>query len=246
MTNPSSRSNEGGASTTQGVLWESVLRRSLESGDAERLAAAIGLAESGGAGTEAVALARGRLQRLVEVALEAALVTEDIPAIVAALDRAEEYCVAPSEKLHDARRHYKRIVRGLKSQHDDDVSTAATSETATSAGCSRSYSSSYCGDLPLRPDEGAHLSLDVVSSSNSPASTTEVRSPGGSDPELGASRRWRQPHSGGFAPALPQSCGPAPTVVGRAACSAHSASVGMHTRGPPPRELQRREECSLQ
>jgi len=63
---------EGGRSATQGLLWESVLRRSLKSGDPERVIAAIGLAEEGGACTEVLAFARIELRRLHQASLESA------------------------------------------------------------------------------------------------------------------------------------------------------------------------------
>eukprot|EP00929_Paragymnodinium_shiwhaense_P108785 TRINITY_DN75119_c0_g1_i1.p1 TRINITY_DN75119_c0_g1~~TRINITY_DN75119_c0_g1_i1.p1 ORF type:complete len:330 (+),score=72.12 TRINITY_DN75119_c0_g1_i1:130-1119(+) len=62
-----------GMSSSRGLLWESVLRKSLRSEDPERLVAAIGLAESGGAGDEVLHEAREKLLDLLAATLAAKL-----------------------------------------------------------------------------------------------------------------------------------------------------------------------------
>merc|ERR1719482_1328752 len=58
---------------SRGSLWDSVLQKSLETGDVDRISAAIGLAEDGGASSEMLDKARGEFKRIAEVALREAL-----------------------------------------------------------------------------------------------------------------------------------------------------------------------------
>jgi len=78
-------------------IWESVLQRSLESGDSDRIAAALQLAEQGGADGQVLATARRRLRSLEEDAL-AVLLQKDVDAtvLVAAIERAEDAGVRSS------------------------------------------------------------------------------------------------------------------------------------------------------
>lgn len=61
------------SAASRGDVWESVIRRSLQSGNPERLAAAIDLAEDGGASEEVLTDARRELARLADVGLAAAV-----------------------------------------------------------------------------------------------------------------------------------------------------------------------------
>jgi len=61
------------SAASRGDVWESVIRRSLQSGNPERLAAAIDLAEDGGASEEVLTDARRELARLADAGLAAAV-----------------------------------------------------------------------------------------------------------------------------------------------------------------------------
>lgn len=98
----------------RGALWETVLTRSLQSGDAERVAAAIDLAEAGGAGLDFLASARRQLAQLADLSLAQAVAasaeTGDDGAnkvLRAALERADE-AGASASVLYEAQQEMRR------------------------------------------------------------------------------------------------------------------------------------------
>jgi len=97
-----------GPSATRSLLWESVLRRSLLSGDADRLEAAISLAETGGASREVLTDARKKLCSIVLASLTRARQASDAAALLAAIDRADELRLEGAE-VGEARQELRRL-----------------------------------------------------------------------------------------------------------------------------------------
>lgn len=89
-------------------MWESVLRRSLQSGDQDRLEAAISLAESGGAGEEVLAAAREKLRSIATASLARAREGSDPSTLSAAIDRADELR-ADADELQESRKELRRL-----------------------------------------------------------------------------------------------------------------------------------------
>mmetsp|Transcript_1070 Transcript_1070/g.2595 ORF Transcript_1070/g.2595 Transcript_1070/m.2595 type:complete len:252 (+) Transcript_1070:65-820(+) len=97
-----------GPPLARSTLWESVLKRSLQSGDFERVEAAISLAENGGACPEVLVGARRELCRLAEVALVAATQGGDSAALTTAVERADD-AGASVDLLHEAQQELQRF-----------------------------------------------------------------------------------------------------------------------------------------
>jgi len=94
-------------STTTG-LWESVLRRSMQSGDVQRIQAALDLARSGGVCSHALSEAREELHRLAKAELCDAAQKCDLDRLAAAIDSADEVGL-PTAKLHEARSELREL-----------------------------------------------------------------------------------------------------------------------------------------
>mmetsp|Transcript_3641 Transcript_3641/g.11682 ORF Transcript_3641/g.11682 Transcript_3641/m.11682 type:complete len:272 (-) Transcript_3641:47-862(-) len=99
-----------GPPAARSLLWESVLKRSLLSGDVDRLEAAISLAERGGANKDVLDDARRQLCILATASLAHARQGGDATVLSAAIDRAEELRGEASE-LREARQELRRLAR---------------------------------------------------------------------------------------------------------------------------------------
>jgi len=94
-------------STTAG-LWDSVLRRSMHSGDIQRIQAAIDLAQSRGGGAQVLREGREELHRLANAALCDAAQKRDLERFAAAINTADEVGL-PTAKLHEAKGELREL-----------------------------------------------------------------------------------------------------------------------------------------
>lgn len=124
------------APSTKGLLWESVLRKSIRGGDPERVVAAIGLAESGGAGHEVLNEARGQLLELLEAELGAKLGKIDEALAAAKHGSFAEDANVPFHE--EDRLKYEASLR----QHESDISSAVehVEEAVAAARCQSLFS----------------------------------------------------------------------------------------------------------
>mmetsp|Transcript_72400 Transcript_72400/g.132537 ORF Transcript_72400/g.132537 Transcript_72400/m.132537 type:complete len:328 (-) Transcript_72400:70-1053(-) len=144
-------SSTSGPPASRGSLWEAVLERSLRSGDVDRITAAMGLAQDGGASSDMLTRARAERRRLAEEQLVSAMhsrsdgqpsgaectlgETCDSAALAEAIKRAVE-AGATAELLHEAQMDLQKLSRGklaaalAAARATAAAAAAADSETA--------------------------------------------------------------------------------------------------------------------
>lgn len=144
-----SESSPSGPPASRGSLWEAVLERSLRSGDVDRITAAMGLAQDGGASSDMLTRARAERRRLAEEQLATAMhgrsdgqpggaksssgEASDSVALAEAIERAVE-AGATTELLHEAQLDLQKLSKGrLTAALAAARATAAAAATADSA-----------------------------------------------------------------------------------------------------------------
>eukprot|EP00931_Biecheleriopsis_adriatica_P066677 TRINITY_DN40975_c0_g1_i1.p1 TRINITY_DN40975_c0_g1~~TRINITY_DN40975_c0_g1_i1.p1 ORF type:complete len:288 (+),score=87.84 TRINITY_DN40975_c0_g1_i1:60-923(+) len=118
--------------------WESVLQRSLESGDADRIFAAITLAERGGASAKVLSEVRRKLRNLEEAALEDAVQGREQPvtaaSLVTAIEHAEDVGLVKASSLEKAQAVLQQVALADLQKALAEARVAASLAAAASSG----------------------------------------------------------------------------------------------------------------
>lgn len=238
--------NGNSALHSRGSLWDSVLERSLEIGDVDRISAAIGLAEDGGASYEMLERARSEWRRIAEAALFEALRASsasqiEVARLTQALEQAVEAGACP-ETVLQARAHLRELKAAIRPSRCISPSRAAPSSSSNSM-VALHVARTPSPRQSASPTRGAEVAAEAATAFSAlpparskPGSPGRQSSPGrvvpqvlgrssSTDVEAGINKPWRK-----------QSRSPVDKMRGMA-----QAGVGDRVR-----HLQQNAECTLQ
>jgi hypothetical protein len=195
--NDSDDDHDEGPPVSRGCLWDAVLQRSLDSGDVDRISAAIGLAEKSGASAEMLSRAYGEWRRIAEAAL------------VSAIDASSE---APS---NDMQIHVKKLTLAVDQAVEAGVSVDVVQKARTHLRSLKGPQRSSSSRVPA--SQGAASEVLVQIKPTSPSKLTAIQESSEAPVAMSPGTYFRQPgHERSVSPGRQSSpCRVVPEVFGR-------------------------------
>lgn len=225
------------AARLRGALWETVLDRSLRSGDTDRVSAAIDLADAGGASHEVLASARRQLAQLADLSLAKAVAESAGSGVDAAskdlrlaLEMADE-AGASASALYEAQQEMQRHVDAQLARVLEAARSGLDAESREKLGAT--IARSHGADTELLADARSELAKLRAAErrSDSPEVFVDVGQPPSCSRKPASRSGWSRGRVGGSSlprwsaqralePTVLQGVVP-PSVIGRVSSSDH-------------------------